>query len=111
MNTEELYLEFRPTGKNGHAKVILRQDGKPLFCDKVNLSSAKARDCFLEKVCERFPGLALGARHWKTGCCNGPRNRTRPTPRAWQNPKGNLWNSNGPNRGPKTWPCPKCWPS
>ena len=58
MNTEQLNLEFRPSGKNGHAKVILRQDGKPIFCDTVNLSSAKARDCFLEKVCERFPGLA-----------------------------------------------------
>ncbi|HPZ83485.1 MAG TPA: hypothetical protein PL064_08615, partial [Thermogutta sp.] len=54
---EQLNLEFRPSGKNGHTKVILRQGGEVVFCDTVNLSSAKARDRFLDGLVERFPGL------------------------------------------------------
>ena len=57
MNTEQLNLEFRPSGKNGHAVVILRPPEHPPYSDTVNLLSAKARERYLDQMVKKFPGL------------------------------------------------------
>lgn len=78
MNDQRMYVEVHPAERAGHVKIIVWLDDAPLFMDTLNIASSRARDGFLAKVCERFPGLADNRDaiertllQWATGCGKG----------------------------------------